>query len=82
MCEEKLPVYFINSASKIISSTEILHYNYHTKEEVLTSGFLDFKKPVRVLMTSGASCPDAVVEEIIRKVAGFFNAEHLLEKFT
>jgi 4-hydroxy-3-methylbut-2-enyl diphosphate reductase IspH len=31
-------------------------------------------------MTSGASCPDAVVEEIIRKIAGYFNAGHLLEK--
>ncbi len=81
LCEEKLPVYFINSAAKIISSSEVLHYNYHSREEVLTAGFLDFKKPVRVLMTSGASCPDAVVEEIIRKLASFFNAEHLLEEF-
>lgn len=80
LCEEKLPVYFINSAEKIISADEILHYNYHTKEEVLTSGFLPKHRPVRILMTSGASCPDAVVEEVIRKVATFFDAELLLEK--
>jgi 4-hydroxy-3-methylbut-2-en-1-yl diphosphate reductase len=81
LCEDVLPVYFINSPDKIISEKDILHYNYHTKEEVLTSGYLPSKKPVSILITSGASCPDAVVEEIIRKVSGFFNAEERLQKF-
>ena len=35
-CEEKLPTYFINSEEKILSAKEILHYNFHTKEEMLT----------------------------------------------
>jgi 4-hydroxy-3-methylbut-2-enyl diphosphate reductase len=78
LCEEKLPVYFINSAEKILSRTDILHYDFHAKKEVLTSGFLPQKKQVRILMTSGASCPDAVVEEIIRKVASFYDAEEKL----
>ncbi|MBL7698408.1 MAG: 4-hydroxy-3-methylbut-2-enyl diphosphate reductase [Chitinophagaceae bacterium] len=79
LCEEKLPVYFINSADKIISPEEILHYDYHGRKEVRTSGYLSFEKPVRVLMTSGASCPDAVVEEIIRKLSSFFGAEDLID---
>jgi 4-hydroxy-3-methylbut-2-en-1-yl diphosphate reductase len=81
LCEEVLPVYFINSPDKIISKNDILHYNYHTKEEVLTTGYLPLKKPVSILITSGASCPDAVVEEIIRKVSGFFDAEEKLEQY-
>jgi 4-hydroxy-3-methylbut-2-enyl diphosphate reductase len=81
LCEEVLPVYFINSPDKIISSADILHYNYHTKEEVLTSGYLPDRKPVRMLITSGASCPDAVVEEIIRKVSGFFGVEEKLQAY-
>jgi 4-hydroxy-3-methylbut-2-enyl diphosphate reductase len=75
LCEQKLPVYFINSADKIISEKEILHYDYHKRQEVLTSEYLPSKKPVRILMTSGASCPDAVVEEIIQKLAAFFGVQ-------
>lgn len=81
LCEEKLPVYFINSAEKILSGKEILHYDYHLKKEVLTNDYLPSTKPARILITSGASCPDAVVEEIIRKIAGYYDAEKLLEKF-
>jgi 4-hydroxy-3-methylbut-2-enyl diphosphate reductase len=80
LAEEKLPTYFINSADKIISHKEILHYNYHTKQESLTSGYLPAKEPVRLLMTSGASCPDAVVENIIRKLAQFYDVENQLDE--
>jgi 4-hydroxy-3-methylbut-2-en-1-yl diphosphate reductase len=76
LAEEKLPAYFINSADKIISGKEIFHYNYHTKQEILTNDYLPSKSPVKILMTSGASCPDAVVEEIIRKLAGFYGVEN------
>jgi 4-hydroxy-3-methylbut-2-enyl diphosphate reductase len=57
LCEKKLPTYFISSEEKILSATEILHYNFHTKEELLTTGFLPTKKQVKILITSGASCP-------------------------
>lgn len=72
LCEEKLPTYFINNEEKIISAGEILHYNFHTKEEKLTSEFLPKKVPVKILITSGASCPDALVEGVINKLAGVF----------
>ena len=81
LCEEVLPVYFINSPEKIISESDILHYNYHTKQEVLTRGYLPSKKPVSILITSGASCPDAIVEEIIRKVSSFYNGEEKLQAY-
>ncbi|MGZ8542126.1 MAG: 4-hydroxy-3-methylbut-2-enyl diphosphate reductase, partial [Chitinophagaceae bacterium] len=58
LCEEKLPTYFISSEEKIVSAKDILHYNFHTKEEVLTTNYLPAKKPVKILITSGASCPD------------------------
>ena len=75
LCEEKLPTYFINSEEKIISSKEIIHYNFHTKEEVVTKDFLPKKDPARILITSGASCPDALVEGVINKLAGFFKKQ-------
>ncbi|HTF27642.1 MAG TPA: 4-hydroxy-3-methylbut-2-enyl diphosphate reductase [Flavitalea sp.] len=82
LCEEKLPTYFINAETSLVSEKDILHYNFHTKHESLTTGYLPAKKPLRVLLTSGASCPDAVVEKIIRRLAGFYGVESQLEKLT
>ncbi len=79
LCEAKLPAYFISSESKIQSREKILHYNFHTKEEVLTTGFLPKHNPAKLLITSGASCPDALVENVIRKVASFYNVEDKIE---
>jgi 4-hydroxy-3-methylbut-2-en-1-yl diphosphate reductase len=72
LCEEKLPTYFISSAEKIISGDEILHYNFHTKTELTTSNYLPAHQPVKILITSGASCPDAMVEAVIEKLLGYF----------
>ena len=72
LCEEKLPTYFIDTEDKILSAKEILHYNFHTKEEILTADYLPEKNPVTILITSGASCPDALVEGVINKLSGFF----------
>ena len=73
LCEGRLPTYFINDEEKIVSSESILHYNLHEKVEKLTADFLPKKEPVRVLITSGASCPDALVEGVINKLGGYFD---------
>ena len=73
LCEAKLPTYFIDAASKIISQKEIIHRNWTTKEETIVTNFLPDKEPVKILMTSGASCPDAVVEKVIDRLVSFYN---------
>lgn len=82
LCEEKLPTYYIDSEDKIISENEILHYNFHAKEEMLTSDFLPKHTPVRILITSGASCPDAIVEAVIEKILSYYNKEKELADIT
>lgn len=82
LCEEKLPTFFINNETKILSDKEILHYNFHTREELLTPNWLPSKEPVRILMTSGASCPDALVEEVIRKLSSFYRIEKTISGLT
>lgn len=79
LCEEKLPTYFINSDEKLVSSEEILHFNFHTKQELLTTGYLVDSKPIRILITSGASCPDSLAESVIRKLASFYNEENKID---
>jgi 4-hydroxy-3-methylbut-2-enyl diphosphate reductase len=78
LCEEKLPTYFINTEEKILSAKEILHYNFHSKEEILTADYLPEKNLVKILITSGASCPDALVEGVINKLSGFFPGAKLI----
>ena len=75
LCEEKLPTYFINSAEKILSDKEILHHNFHTKEELLTANYLPAKETVKILITSGASCPDALVEGVINKLVSYYRVK-------
>lgn len=82
LCEEKLPTYFINSEEKILSAKEILHHNFHTKEELLTMDFLPAKETVRILLTSGASCPDALVEGVINKLVSFYPVTKTTEEIT
>ena len=72
LCEEKLPTYFISTEEKILSRYEILHYDFHNKQEVLTKNWLPKKDTVNILMTSGASCPDALVEGVINKLRAYF----------
>jgi 4-hydroxy-3-methylbut-2-enyl diphosphate reductase len=80
LCEERLPTFFINSEEKILSDKEILHYNFHTKQEVHTVNYLPEERPVKILITSGASCPDAVVEGVIRKLLSFYSVEQKVEE--
>ncbi len=85
LCEEKLPTFFIDSDEKILSANNILHYNFHTRKEVETYKFLPDKTPVKILITSGASCPDALVENVINRLTSFFaitkNPEDILSEF-
>jgi 4-hydroxy-3-methylbut-2-enyl diphosphate reductase len=85
LCEEKLPTYFISSEENILSPTEIMHYNLHTKQQITTDGFLPSKQPLKILLTSGASCPDALVEGVISKLVSLcsatYNIQQLMEKF-
>ena len=72
LCEEKLPTYFISSEEKIISNESILHFDLKHHIEIETGNYLPKKEIVNILLTSGASCPDATVERVLRKVHSFF----------
>lgn len=82
LCEVKLPTYFIKSEEEIISSREIRHYKMHQKEEVTTLSYLPDKKPAKILITSGASCPDALVEGVIKKIISFYDCNKTIEDIT
>ena len=80
LCERKFPTYFINSDSEIKSNQEIQHFDYHKKERRTTHDFLPQKNSVSIVLTSGASCPDTLVDRVMLKILGFYNEAKTLEK--
>jgi 4-hydroxy-3-methylbut-2-enyl diphosphate reductase len=80
LCEQKLPTYFIDDANKIIDENQIIKTNWKDKSEEIIENYLPAKNTVTILMTSGASCPDTVVESVIRKIAGYYKVEDALEE--
>jgi len=80
LCEQKLPTYFIDDARKIIDANQIEKTYWKNKQTEIVTNFLPDKSPIRILMTSGASCPDAVVESVIQKILGFYGLEENFEK--
>jgi 4-hydroxy-3-methylbut-2-enyl diphosphate reductase len=73
LCEQVIRTFFISSHNKIISADEVKHFDLNLNNEKITQGFLPDKYPVDILITSGASCPDAVVEAVIRRIISLFN---------
>lgn len=80
LCERKFPTYFINSETEIRSQSEIHHFDYHRKEKKITHGFIPQKNEVKIILTSGASCPDTLVDRVMLRMLEFFdNSRHISE---
>ena len=73
ICEEEIKTYFIDSAERIISENEINYFDVSKQSMVMSNNYMPTKYPVDIMITSGASCPDAIVEAVIRKIISFFD---------
>jgi 4-hydroxy-3-methylbut-2-en-1-yl diphosphate reductase len=80
LCEQKFPTYFIESVNKILDKQLIRHFNLHTKEESVTEHYLPASGNARIMLTCGASCPDAVVEAILVRLLSFFDGVKPIEE--
>lgn len=73
LCERKFHTYFISSEKEITDKNTIHHFDYPNKKHLTSSNFLPNKTPVRIILTSGASCPDSVIEGVIHKINSFYS---------
>jgi 4-hydroxy-3-methylbut-2-enyl diphosphate reductase len=71
LLEEKFPTYFISSPENI-SDSEISHFDYASKKLLQIQNFLPNKSKINILITSGASCPDTLLDEVIQKIIDKF----------
>lgn len=72
LCVRKFPTYFINSETEIRSAREIHHFDYPNRQKLVTQNFLPEKSPVKIVLTSGASCPDTLVDRVMLRLLEFF----------
>jgi 4-hydroxy-3-methylbut-2-enyl diphosphate reductase len=83
LCEQRLGAraYFIQSEASIRSCLEVEHYVYdgsgHGHTEVRPLWPDAPTRPLRILVTGGASCPDGIIQQVITRINSFFPAERL-----
>ncbi len=68
----RLPTFFVKSADCLLSPTELRAYDLSAGEERLLpmpAEAADLQRTWRIGMTAGASCPDNVIEEVLRRLA-------------
>ena len=66
--EKNHPTWFVRNAGCLVSAHEIRHYDLHKKSEVQSQDWLPLNRPLTVGVTAGASCPNNLIEETIRRV--------------
>ncbi len=73
MCAEKLPTFFVSSHEEILDSNTIRHFDYPKKQLLTSTDWLPGKRPLRVVLTSGASCPDITVDRVMQRILACFD---------
>lgn len=74
LCEQKFPTYFVKDETELLSADRIRHFDLHTHTLHETENWLPSTRPLRVVLTSGASCPDSTVDRVLQRLLGFFEA--------
>jgi len=72
--EHHCPTYHIRDAEEFDSAGEIRHFNQWEKEMKKTADWLPKdQKDLKIALTSGASCPDVLVDEVMLKILSLFD---------
>lgn len=68
MGEKVLPTYFIKNAAKMGSAERIEHWDQHIAREIQTANWFPTNGRVTVGVTAGASCPNNLIEDTIKRL--------------
>jgi 4-hydroxy-3-methylbut-2-enyl diphosphate reductase len=80
LCRQRLPTYFVANDAEILSPDRIRHFSIKERETVETDGWLPPHRPLDIILTCGASCPDAVLEDVLCRVHSFFPGSRPLDE--
>ncbi len=79
LCEEHMPTWFVTSAEDIVDETHIRHVDMETHDLVDATDWLPARRPLAVLLTAGASCPDSLLDEVIHRMCALTGAERSVD---
>jgi 4-hydroxy-3-methylbut-2-enyl diphosphate reductase len=78
--EYSFPTYHVRDAAEIIDQSQVRHFNQWEKEILETKNWLDHSRnPLKIALTSGASCPDALVDDVLMRLLEFFPGHRDIE---
>jgi 4-hydroxy-3-methylbut-2-enyl diphosphate reductase len=70
--EHQFPTYHVRDAGEL-SESKIQHFNQWDKEMKETQNWLpNSEQPIKIALTSGASCPDILVDEVLIDILKYF----------
>ena len=85
LCAAAMPTYFVQGAGELLSASAIQHFSLAARTVGTTEGWLPQKRPLDVVLTCGASCPDAILDDVLRRllslVAGVRPVEEVIAAF-
>jgi 4-hydroxy-3-methylbut-2-enyl diphosphate reductase len=71
LCEKAMPTFFVQGADDLLSASEIRHFSLRDRTVHTTRSWLPAKRPLDVVLTCGASCPDAILDEVLCRMLSF-----------
>jgi 4-hydroxy-3-methylbut-2-enyl diphosphate reductase len=81
---QSMPTYFIQDAGEIVDQNVIRHFNYPAQELRTTQEWLPVHGKRKVIVTSGASCPDSILDSVIHRLlevaGGPYNWDDVMAK--
>ncbi len=73
---QRVPTWFIRNAACIVSKERILHYDIQKKLETSSTNWLPAREYLSIGITAGASCPNNLIEDTIRRVLELREESH------
>lgn len=78
LLEKSHTTFFIKDETELNDNFSFNHFNISTKEMSKSSSFLT-NLPKNIILSSGASCPDATIDKVLQKVLSFYNDTDSIE---
>lgn len=72
LCERKFKTYYISSQNEIQGEDKINHFDFQNKKNLTSQNWLPKNNPTKIVLTSGASCPDSAVDDVLDKILSYF----------
>lgn len=71
LLEQKFPTYFIKDQDELVNEGTINSFNIHSHTlETMAFSLQSIETPT-IIITSGASCPDSIVDAVIQRILAF-----------